>query len=313
MRKYLHLNLERRNLELLLLAVCVALADDEDDDEHSEDEYEEIEEDEEDEDLLICALVLAINEPNPRLTINNRHCARIDRLSVSYAISHFRFKPSHIRQLLVLLQLPELISCGKPRHTHQFRDEEGVLLLLRRLAYPCRWVELVDEFGLHVEELSELFAWMIKRVNNLYGHLLNNLNMWQPQIPYFAKLISDKGAPNALHIFGFLDGTLRGICRPKRGQRAQYSGHKRRHGLKYQSVCLPNGIIAHLHGPEDGRRHDRTLFRNSGVLGQLQALQAATQAHHGTAYTIYGDSAYHNDNFVVTGFKGDMTDAQRQG
>ena len=28
-----------------------------------------------------------------------------------------------------------------------------------------------------------------------------------------------------------------------------YNGHKRAHGLKFQSVVIPNGLIAHLYGP----------------------------------------------------------------
>jgi hypothetical protein len=133
--------------------------------------------------------------------------------------------------------------------------------------------------------------------------------MWEPLLPQLASYISHKGSPESLNVFGFIDGSLRTICRPSRGQRAQYSGHKRKHGLKFQSVSLPNGIIAHLYGPEDGRRHDITLFRNSGVMAQLVALQAATQERYGVAYTIYGDSAYPINPCIITGFKGaNLTD-----
>ena len=46
-----------------------------------------------------------------------------------------------------------------------------------------------------------------------------------------------------------VDGTVRPICRPGEMQRAVYNGHKRVHGLKFQSVALPNGLIANLFGP----------------------------------------------------------------
>jgi hypothetical protein len=32
-------------------------------------------------------------------------------------------------------------------------------------------------------------------------------------------------------------------------QRIVYNGHKRVHALKYQSLALPNGLIANLFGP----------------------------------------------------------------
>ena len=49
--------------------------------------------------------------------------------------------------------------------------------------------------------------------------------------------------------FGFIDGTVRAISRPGKDQRLVYNGHKRVHALKFQSVSLPNGIIANLFGP----------------------------------------------------------------
>eukprot|EP00117_Sycon_ciliatum_P003379 scpid80237/ scgid8199/ len=38
-------------------------------------------------------------------------------------------------------------------------------------------------------------------------------------------------------------------------QFATNSGHKREHRLKYQAIMTPCGLIAHLFGPMEGRRH----------------------------------------------------------
>ena len=46
-----------------------------------------------------------------------------------------------------------------------------------------------------------------------------------------------------------IDGTIRPICRPSQEQRIMFNGHKRVHSLKFQSVTLPNGLIANLFGP----------------------------------------------------------------
>ena len=64
----------------------------------------------------------------------------------------------------------------------------------------------------------------------------------------FALVIHQKGA--ALdNCWGFVDGTVRPICRPGEHQRLMFNGHKRVHGLKFQSVVAPNGMIANLFGP----------------------------------------------------------------
>ena len=43
---------------------------------------------------------------------------------------------------------------------------------------------------------------------------------------------------------------------PQNGQEQCYSGHKRKHVLKFQTIMVPCGLIANLYGPMEGRRHD---------------------------------------------------------
>ena len=60
------------------------------------------------------------------------------------------------------------------------------------------------------------------------------------------------------------------IARPKNNQREVYNGRKRAHTLRVQNVVLPNGLIANLNGPYEGRRHDDTmLYAGSGLLRDL--------------------------------------------
>ena len=60
--------------------------------------------------------------------------------------------------------------------------------------------------------------------------------------------------------WGFVDGTVRPISRPDQGQRVVHNGHKRVHAIKFQSVATPDRLVAFLHGPYKGKRHD------SGIL-----------------------------------------------
>ena len=68
------------------------------------------------------------------------------------------------------------------------------------------------------------------------------------QLESYSDVIFNKGAP-LTNCFGFVDGTVRPKSRPGESQRLVYNGHKRVHGLKFQSVVVPNGLIAHLYGP----------------------------------------------------------------
>ena len=55
-------------------------------------------------------------------------------------------------------------------------------------------------------------------------------------------------------------------------QRAVYSGHKRHHGIKLQSIILPDEMIAQMFGPVEGRRHDVTLLKLSRLHEKMQLL-----------------------------------------
>ena len=41
------------------------------------------------------------------------------------------------------------------------------------------------------------------------------------------------------------------------------------HALKFQAITAPDGLITHLFGPVEGRRHDSGVLGESGLLPQL--------------------------------------------
>lgn len=71
--------------------------------------------------------------------------------------------------------------------------------------------------------------------------------------------------------------------------RAVYNGHKRVHGLKFQSVALPNGLTANLFGPVQRQKHDASVLDESGLLNELERHAFSPT---GQALCIYGDPAY---------------------
>ena len=71
-------------------------------------------------------------------------------------------------------------------------------------------------------------------------------------------------------------------------QRTMYNGYKRVHAMKFQSVVVPDGLIANLSGPYKGKRHDSNMLHQSELLPPLE--QHAVD--NGTPLCLYGDPAY---------------------
>ena len=90
-------------------------------------------------------------------------------------------------------------------------------------------------------------------------------------------------------IWGFVDGTFRGHCRPQGNeeQRRVYSGHKKLHGNIYQAVVTPDGLVSSLVGPFMGPTADWTMWRRSGC---EEAIRQVMQGHD--LLWIYGDRVY---------------------
>ena len=128
---------------------------------------------------------------------------------------------------------------------------EALSVLLKRFAYSCRFADMVARFGRPVPQLYMITNRMIDYLFDEYSHLLADLNQpWfsRDRLRHFAATIHDKRAPLE-NCWGFIDGTVRPLCKPDENQGILYTGHKRVHGIKFQYVDAPNGLIASLFGP----------------------------------------------------------------
>jgi DDE superfamily endonuclease len=86
-------------------------------------------------------------------------------------------------------------------------------------------------------------------------------------------------------------------CRPIHNQRQAYSGHKRHHGMKFQSVTGPEGFFMSFYGPVAGCRHNSFMLHESGLLQELQRLLPNAE------YSIFGDPAYPNGPWLWGGLR----------
>ena len=174
-------------------------------------------------------------------------------------------------RLAQALGIPDEMRCENRARAHA---TEALCIFLRRLVYPNRLSDLEPMFGRPKATLSMLVKEVTNFILDRHGHLLSSLQ--QPwlnlrSLQSYADAIRGKGSP-LTNCIGFIDGTVRPICRPTVNQRLVYNGHKRTHALKYQSIVLPNGLIGNLFGPIEGRRHDCALLRLSELSEKMNEL-----------------------------------------
>lgn len=192
------------------------------------------------------------------------------------------------------------------RRGYQSSAAEAFCVLTRRLSTPCRWRDLEEEFGRSSSALCEIFYETLERYYTQCKELLckYHSDFISSRAMFYAEKIYEKGSPLDRCV-GFIDATNVFISRPNGAmQRATYNGHKKRNSVKFQAVTLPDGIIFHVSGPLEGRRHDITLLRESGIEEELESsLQI-----YGNQYYMYADSAYPLRPYLIVGFSGSQLD-----
>jgi len=143
-----------------------------------------------------------------------------------------------------------------------------------------------------------------------WQHLYNDidLDVVCPRMEEFAQKISAKQGVLE-NVWAFIDGTFKSLARPSSHQEQFYNGKEREHGIKFQSVTTPDGIIRMFWGPCFGLAHDARLLRESQLVPKLAAY---FDAAGGPVYHIFGDVAYPLSLYLLRGFKGNLSDEQVQ-
>lgn len=199
-----------------------------------------------DEELL---LLLEENKSrNPEFSYDVYDRFDLENMEEAECKSEFRVEKHDIPLLAEALGLPETFTCPQRSVAEGI---EGLCMVLKRMSFPCRFSDMIYRFGRPVPVLSMVTNQVIDYIYQTHGHRLtqwNNLLLNPAALQTYADAIVRKGAPLE-NCFGFVDGTVRPICRPNEHQSTVYNGHKRVHALKFQSVTIPNGLIANLYGP----------------------------------------------------------------
>ncbi len=252
------------------------------------------------------AYLLLLREQNPRIQFS------LDSISDEDCVEFFRFDRATLEILVEEFHIPpEIIT---PTGT-KFLAMEGLCILLRRLAYPNRYTDIKGTLHRSKTQLSIIFNWMLDFIYDNFYHLLTSLDLcWLTAEDFerFADAVHEKGSP-LLNCWGFIDGTVRPICKPIIGQKVMWNGHYRVHSLVFQSVVAPNGLIANLDGPWPGRRHDAGILAYSGLIQRL-ADKMEEIGVGAEPYVLYGDPAYPVSAYLEAPFRihaGELTEYER--
>lgn len=210
---------------------------------------------------------------------------------------YFRFTADEIQQIVVALRMPGIVILDNGSKVHCV---EAFCITLRRLTYPCRLFDLMDIFGRSQCMISRIFNHTLRILYQRWRPRLlwDSARLNREKLEEFHSAIRRQGAP-CRTTFGFIDGTVRAVCRPIENQEMIYNGHKRIHAMKYQSVATPDGIIVHLSGPFAGNRHDLRLYEISGI---TQTLRTDAKGYNDRQMTLYGDPAYTLSNVMQRPF-----------
>jgi nuclease HARBI1 len=227
------------------------------------------------------------------------------------AVSRMRFEKRHIAEIARRIRWKRVTGIGQMqtgRRRYTASCTEATCILLWRLAMPSRVEDLEEHFYRSASSICELFYEALECLLSTFGSLLHDFNAIAPLLRArsgtYARAIAERAGNATQRCVGFIDGTVIEIAKPSGlAQRATYSGHKRRHALKWQAITGPDGIILNLFGPVEGRRHDMHLFHASSV----EEMLAEYLIVEGQQYHLYADAGYVLRPYMLVGFTGTLT------
>ena len=228
---------------------------------------------------MIYMNIIITEDLSPRRRVLKHPFYTFDRVDPETCYVYYSILPQDLPRLHRALGLEALRGSIRLENGMEFGTEEALLILLYRFTFPTRYIQLVPIFGRDHTSIGRVFNWMNKYIRLQHGHLVtNNLGYWKSSLEPFSEAIRLKVLEKSggqIHynsgdylVCGFIDDTVIRICRPGGGpaeegvnaerynnliQQAFFNGYKSCHGIKYQTVELPNGMCGELYGPKSFR------------------------------------------------------------
>ncbi len=130
----------------------------------------------------------------------------------------------------------------------------------------------------------------------------------------------------SLGIAIFIDGTGQPILRPRTSvpekhfdaevletlaehpdliQQLNWSGKDREHCLRWEGALAPDGLLVHLGGPQEGKRHDMGMLKHCELLKAMNDVKFFKDSRTGEIIVyIYGDQGYSTGDFLIAPYRG---------
>lgn len=142
---------------------------------------------------------------------------QLEDISYTQCKHLFRFDKEGLNDLRCMMEIPQVFRCNNRTVCSWI---EGLCVVIWRLAYPNRLDDLSPLIGRRKFELSNISNTSLDYVHENYSHLLDTLNRhWLSldQLQVMSTAIKNKNSPLE-NCWGFIDGTMRPICRPAHHQ-----------------------------------------------------------------------------------------------
>ncbi|KIJ36873.1 hypothetical protein M422DRAFT_106643, partial [Sphaerobolus stellatus SS14] len=207
------------------------------------------------------------------------------------------------------------------RDGHRFSSLEAFCLLCARLRMGEDQYSLSTKYGRSQAAISqitnELAVWMEWRWEHLLGWDEDGI-MHPNRLLEYAAAFHGFGVPSAT-IIALIDVTIHATCRPSFLQELAYTGYKKVHGMKFQALTVPNGLVAHLAGPYRAPQNDMGIYAESKLEQMMleKAIQPGSSPEDPPErryFQIYGDSAYGLSPVMISPYMaiGELTPAQKE-
>ena len=157
----------------------------------------------------------------------------LDKLCDDKCKAEFRFLEKDIYVLKDVLQIPDEVVCYNRLVVNGI---ETLCVLLKRFACPIHNGNMCPRFAQPVPRFSIITTAVMDMIYRQEGHCLRSFHQaWlsPANLQTYADVIHEAGAPYT-DCWGFVDGTVRPVCRPGTLQRPLYNAHKRVQAIKFQ-------------------------------------------------------------------------------
>ena len=236
----------------------------------------------------------------------------LDSKQGAWCMDELRLLSGNIRMLRKYLGIP-IEFRTKNRDTCSGVD--ALCMLLFRLARPRRYRDLRETFGGSGHRIGRISNALSIYLYERFHRKLDSLDRERLTDAYLVRMARAQYEKNGVmqNIVGFIDATVRPCCRfclsvflskftcflallshrrPLYFQQEIYNGKDCVHALKFQTVVMADGIIAHVSGPWSGRRHDTHIFQESGLPNALADLPRMPIQDGGDLMALYADPGY---------------------